>query len=1050
MAEQTYAAPWHRESYELFINQRLPELIAARLPLAAYKAEHAGKCSYRIDLTVGTTSGAAQRRIDGVPRPDESGVFEVEGAKILVAPLASCEELDQAEVACVGEQLAQFIEPRLGEAPSGLVWDEELLESWLPLDGWIREFLVPDNSPPGALIETVHSLDDTNWLARCEACRLVLINIPPGRQKVVVKGQRGRVCPIMTPEGPEIGRKRFIARGARIREGKIMVEDDSAESRLSATVSMIPLLEHDDVNRALMGANMMRQWLPIDEAEPAMVRSGNEPDVPEFWCGRNLLTAFVSWGPGTVEDGIVISESCARKLFFDGSVEAGDKLSNRHGSKGVVSQILPDEDMPHLQDGTPVDLVFSFLGLHTRMNLGQLREAVLGRVARAEGRPVVVPPFGAPSDLEVRSRLAGAGLPESGMERLRMGKGGSELDRPSAVGWVYWGLTSHLARHKMHVSTGATPGQIRGEPEYKALRDIGAFENIIEALNTACCYRQGIRELSAQLEKDEAEAAPPPSVPFLFLQERLAAAGVRMDFDGERVDFILAEPSGKKLKLHESVPHPWLPGHELSEVGERPEVPAFQHVVEANEQMGRLLTGHAPEMLVSRARNHLGHTIREYFRGLFVPRHAYPPLHAYRPAPSDQTAPDVGDPFVRGHIPIGGQVAFSGKAVIAPGVDLRVDQVGLPEEMAWAFFGPQVVRELADQQAVRDRTKQAARKLDETMAGSWLILNRAPTMSPTGLLAFHPVRVPDRAIRLHPMACMLMNADFDGDQCAVFLPITRAAQQEAGSKLSIAAHLARDPDLLSLLRPPMESMWGLAALALGEEGRCEIQAATGRALVSADNLLSSNSLVAAMRKGLDEWGGVKTLDVLERLMRLGFDAAKRSGASMSPFAGESLPVPPVVPQSLDLQGATECMDTLTDMVMCRSDYGSDDFGPQLLAVKCGARGRAAHLRGCLLGGVIVDIDDRFVGVSRGFVSGLKSEEYFTWTVGALRGLRAISINLKRISSDLREPCAPKGFGVLARALRSYSAGIVLARAAANQETDPLVDPDARLFVGLKP
>ena len=116
------------------------------------------------------------------------------------------------------------------------------------------------------------------------------------------------------------------------------------------------------------------------------MQTGFEPDAPDFWCGHNLLTAFVSWGPGTSEDGILLSESAARRMNDPFPVEPGDKISNRHGSKGVVSYILPDEQMPHLPDGTPVELVYNFPGLRTRMHLGQVREAVMGRIARAGRR----------------------------------------------------------------------------------------------------------------------------------------------------------------------------------------------------------------------------------------------------------------------------------------------------------------------------------------------------------------------------------------------------------------------------------------------------------------------------------------------------------------------------------------------------------------------------------------------------------------------------------------------------------------------------------------
>jgi hypothetical protein len=121
-------------------------------------------------------------------------------------------------------------------------------------------------------------------------------------------------------------------------------------------------------------------------AEPALVQTGNEPDDPAFWRGRNLLTAFISWGGDTYEDGVVISESCARRLNVPFPAESGDKLSNRHGFKGVVSRILPDDEMPHLSDGTPVELVVNALSQH-RAYFGQIREARESRARQSSCRP---------------------------------------------------------------------------------------------------------------------------------------------------------------------------------------------------------------------------------------------------------------------------------------------------------------------------------------------------------------------------------------------------------------------------------------------------------------------------------------------------------------------------------------------------------------------------------------------------------------------------------------------------------------------------------------
>ena len=146
-----------------------------------------------------------------------------------------------------------------------------------------------------------------------------------------------------------------------IENERLVIVDETLEESIRLSASMVPLLEHDDPARLLMGCNMMRQWMRPPHAEPALVQTGLEPDAPDFWCGRNLLTAYLSWGTDTFEDGLVLSASCAQRLGYPYPVEPGDKLSNRHEIKGIVSSILPDDQMPHLEDGTPVDIIYNFI-----------------------------------------------------------------------------------------------------------------------------------------------------------------------------------------------------------------------------------------------------------------------------------------------------------------------------------------------------------------------------------------------------------------------------------------------------------------------------------------------------------------------------------------------------------------------------------------------------------------------------------------------------------------------------------------------------------------
>jgi DNA-directed RNA polymerase subunit beta len=100
------------------------------------------------------------------------------------------------------------------------------------------------------------------------------------------------------------------------------------------------------------------------------------------------------------------------------NISVGDKLAGRHGNKGVISVILPEEEMPFMADGTPVDVILTPLGVPSRMNLGQILEMHLGYAAHTLGYQAIVPPFSGATDPEIKEELVKAGLPESGKHTL--------------------------------------------------------------------------------------------------------------------------------------------------------------------------------------------------------------------------------------------------------------------------------------------------------------------------------------------------------------------------------------------------------------------------------------------------------------------------------------------------------------------------------------------------------------------------------------------------------------------------------------------------------
>ena len=1025
---------WHKESFEELMKERLPELLADWMPLAGYHFEPTGAYTCRVAFVLASTDGYVEVEYTNIPQPDTDGMFTLDGEPYVVVPTASTVELKQAKIECVGDQLYDYFKARIREAPPDLAWDTLLVRSWLPIDRWVGEFFSDTF--------TAQKLSLTNWLDKHTHLRRVRIS--QGNQ-VFSPGHFGRTCPFETPEGPNVGKILTIARGAEIRDGKLVIVEDSPEATLGLSAALIPFLEHNDPPRILMGANMMRQWLspsapesaPVNypkgmsrsaaSPEPALVQTGYEPDVPDFWCGRNLLTAFISWGGETFEDGIVIGESCAARLNFPYAIEPGDKISNRHGTKGVISRIIPDDEMPHLADGTPVELVFSFGALHGRMNFGQLREAIMSRIARAEGEIAIVPPFQSPSADQLRERLKEMGLPEDGMETLTFGSDGKKLNRPSTVGWVYWGKTVHIALDKLKVSEPIVHDepiyhQGFGELEYYTLRNISAFETLREHFNTRASTRVDAETLPARVTAGIVEQAGPPTSMFAKLRERLSAGGIHTNLDDDKLTFRFARPIGNTLQLAQPVPHPWLHAQTIDEVGICEAVSEYRALADVNTRAERMFANDAPESLTLQTLKQLQTRLAEYFDALL--------------GPADMR--------------FDARTLFSGRSVIVPDAELRADQVGIPEQMAWALFGPRVAKELGETKEVQRKSQRATHRLDDLMARSWVIVHRAPAFTPTSFVAFHPVRQPDRAIHVHPFVCELMNADFDGDQAAIFLPITAEGQQEAGEQLSIAGHLKRDPNVCTALAPGHDAIWGLASLSLTPEGCDELSDIVGMEIAIPEGLVTRRSLTDTLKTLLKREGIDRTIEVAERLTQRGFEIAKGSGGSMSPFLSRDDGSPPVPTDPDDATAWNTYAEELMEWIAAYENFADNNLGPHILAVKSRAFTSRLYRLACIVGarGAISDIRGGDIVIRNGYCDGLTSDELYTLSVGSREGLVRFNLELQRVAWESRDSSQSKGFTVLSRAMRAKHPGIVFARAAACGEVDPLTDIDSRLFVGL--
>lgn len=194
--------------------------------------------------------------------------------------------------------------------------------------------------------------------------------------------------------------------------------------------------------------------------------------------------------PGVIKQ-IQISVADLRK------VQVGDKVAGRHGNKGVISKVVPVEDMPFLEDGTPVDVILTPLGVVSRMNLGQILEVHLGLAANALGYNVSTPVLNGVSEKEIREQLKEAGFPENGQLTLYDGRTGEAFNHPTTVGYMYVLKLSHMVEDKIHQRSigpyslitqqplggkAQFGGQRFGEMEVWALEAYGAAHTLQEIL----------------------------------------------------------------------------------------------------------------------------------------------------------------------------------------------------------------------------------------------------------------------------------------------------------------------------------------------------------------------------------------------------------------------------------------------------------------------------------------------------------------------------------------------------------------------------------------
>ena len=232
------------------------------------------------------------------------------------------------------------------------------------------------------------------------------------------------------------------------------------------------------------------------------------------------------------------------------NLSAGDKMAGRHGNKGVIAKILPAEDMPYMQDGTPVDIILNPLGVPSRMNVGQILETHLGWAAMTSGFRALTSAFDGAAESHIEKALKEAGLPETGTATLYDGRTGSRFEQQVCIGYMYMLKLHHLVDEKVHArSTGPYSlitqqplggkarfgGQRFGEMEVWALEAYGAAYMLQELLTVKSDDVDGRTKIYESMVKGKNILEPGTPVSFEVLMNEIRGLGLNIQLESSEV-----------------------------------------------------------------------------------------------------------------------------------------------------------------------------------------------------------------------------------------------------------------------------------------------------------------------------------------------------------------------------------------------------------------------------------------------------------------------------------------------------------------------------------
>ena len=222
-------------------------------------------------------------------------------------------------------------------------------------------------------------------------------------------------------------------------------------------------------------------------------------------------------------------------------ISVGDKMAGRHGNTGVIAKVLPEEDMPYLEDGTPVEIVLNPLGVPSRMNVGQILETHLGWAAKVLGLYIATPVFDGASETEIKEAMKEANIPLEGKVTVRDGYTGKNFDQKVTVGYIYMMKLAHLVDDKIHARSigpyslvtqqplggkAQFGGQRFGEMEVWALEAYGAAFTLQELLTVKSDDVLGRTKIYESIVKGEHTLRPGTPESFNVLVKELQSLGL--------------------------------------------------------------------------------------------------------------------------------------------------------------------------------------------------------------------------------------------------------------------------------------------------------------------------------------------------------------------------------------------------------------------------------------------------------------------------------------------------------------------------------------------